>query len=197
MERKAPTEHGIHDLLAHRWSPRAFAGTPVSKEDLLSLFEAARWAPSCFNEQPWRFLVARKEDGDAYEKMLGCLMEGNASWASAAPVLMITMAESTFARNGNANRHAGHDLGLAVAQMTVEAQSRGLAMHQMGGILVDKIREAYAVPESVEILAGIALGHPGNPDSLPEGLKERELAPRSRNPMADMVFSGSFGESWD
>lgn len=196
MDRKAPTDHPIHDLLAHRWSPRAFADTPVSREDVLSLFEAARWAPSCFNEQPWRFLVVAKEDGEAYETMLGCLMEGNASWASAAPVLIIAMAETTFARNGNPNRHAGHDLGLAVAQMTLEAQDRGLVMHQMGGIKVDNIREVYGVPASVDIYTGIALGHPGDADSLPEGLREREMAPRSRNPMVDMVFTGQFGNGW-
>jgi nitroreductase len=195
MEKLAPTQYPIHELLAKRWSPRAFADRPVPDEDLRSLLEAARWAPSCFNDQPWNFLVAMRENPEEFKKMLGCLVEGNVVWAKNAPVLMLTAARTNFAASGKPNRHAFHDVGMALAMMAVEAASRGLAMHMMGGILPDKAREIYAVPEEFEVITGTAIGYPGQPDSLPERLRERDKAPRVRKPLASFVFSGKWGET--
>src|ERR1700722_9116174 len=131
MEKPAETKYPIHDLLAHRWSPRAFADRAIEPGALGSLLEAARWAPSCFNEQPWVFLVATKEAPEEFEKMLGCLVEFNQSWVKAAQVLMISVARLHFARNNKPNRHAFHDVGLAAENLVIQATAMGLAVHQM------------------------------------------------------------------
>ena len=193
MEKPAQTQYPIHELLRRRWSPRAFSPRSVDPEILRSLFEAARWAPSSGNQQPWRFLVARKDDPAEFSRMLACLVEGNASWCKDVPVLMFSVANLRW-DNGEPNRHAFHDVGQAAAQLTIEAVARGLFVHQMGGILVDKIRETYALPEGFEAVAGFALGYPGEPDQLSAKLRDRELAPRKRNPIGSFVFSGRFGE---
>lgn len=194
IEKLAETEHPIHDLLQRRWSPRAFAGRAVEPEKLRSLMEAARWAPSSFNEQPWSFIVATKEEPVEYERLLGCLVEGNMQWARNAPVLMLSLAKLHFDRNGQPNRHAFHDVGLAVENLVLQATALGLAVHQMAGFHVEKARELYGVPEGVEPVAAIAVGYPGDPESLPEPLRERERAPRNRKPLDAFVFSGSWGQ---
>lgn len=131
MSKRATTSFPIHDLIAERWSPRAFSDQPVGKEELGSLFEAARWAPSCFNEQPWMFLIATKENAEEFDRLASCLMDGNA-WAREAPALILSVAKQSFERNGKPNRHAGHDVGLAVQNLSTQAQSMGLVLHQMG-----------------------------------------------------------------
>lgn len=193
MSDQADIHYPIQEHIAKRWSPRAFSDQPVSQDALHSLLEAARWAPSCFNEQPWGFLVATKDEPEAFKKMLDCLMEGNQVWAGSAPVLMLTVARCHFSRNDKPNRHAGHDLGLAVGQMGIQAQSMGLYMHQMGGIFFDKIREVYNIPDSCEPLTGIAIGYLGDSQALPEHLAEREAAPRTRHAQDQFVFRGSWG----
>ncbi|HXF91696.1 MAG TPA: nitroreductase family protein [Nitrospiraceae bacterium] len=195
MEKPADTAHPIHDLLKRRWSPRAFSDKPVEPETLCRLWEAARWAPSCFNDQPWYFLVATKQDRADYDRMLGCLNEGNAVWARHAPVLMISVARTTFQHDGGPNRHALHDVGQAVAGLTLQATALGLFVHQMAGFFPEKVRQAYAVPEGFEPVAAIALGYPGDPALLPEKLRQREVAPRSRRPLEDFVFSGQWGRT--
>jgi nitroreductase len=193
MEKPAPTDVPIHDLLKRRWSPRAFADRPVEPETLRRLLEAARWAPSSFNEQPWAFIVATKDRPDEHAKLLGCLIEFNRSWANAAPALMLTVARQNFVKNGQPNRHAFHDVGLAIADLTVQATAEGLLVHQMAGILPDVARTTYGIPSDWEAVAGVAIGYPGDPATLSDALRERELAPRTRKPLNEFVFAGSWG----
>ena len=195
MEKPAETQYPIHDLLRRRWSPRAFSDRRVDPAIMRSLLEAARWAPSSYNEQPWSFIVATKDDTAEFSRLLSCLVEGNIQWAQHAPVLMVSVARLSFEDDGKPNRHAFHDVGLAVANLIVQATALGLVVHQMAGILPDKIRKLYGIPEGYEAVAGIALGYPGDPQSLPEGLRKRELAPRERKPLTEFVFSGSWGQT--
>ncbi len=190
----ATPNHPIHELLARRWSPYAFADRPVSKEDLQSLFEAARWAPSSYNEQPWSYIVATRDEPQEFARLLSCLVEGNQAWAQAAPVLAIGCASLNFTRNGNPNAAALHDLGLASASLTFEATARGLYVHQMIGIVPAKVRAAYQVPEGVQPLTGLAIGYAADPDALPEKYKERDQTPRSRKPLAAFVYGGAWGK---
>lgn len=195
MKRPADTQHPIDELLKQRWSPLAFGERMVEREKLQSLLEAARWAPSCFNEQPWHFIVATKENPAEYDRLLGCLVEANQTWAKHAPVLMLSVVKLTFARNHKVNTQAQHDLGLAAMSLVIQAQSLGLITHQMGGFLADKARATYAIPQDCEPIAAIAVGYPGETDSLPPNLKERELSPRTRKPLKDFVFAGTWGHS--
>lgn len=193
MEKPADTQHPIHALLARRWSPRAFADRPVAPDVLRSLWEAARWAPSSANEQPWNFLVATRDDSQEFDRMLSCLVEGNQVWAKQAPVLMVSVA-SKLDRDKDPNAHAWYDVGQAVADLSVQATALGLFVHQMAGILPDKIRELYQIPDSHEPVTGLALGYPGTPEQLPDKLRQRELAARTRKPIGEFVFSGRWGQ---
>ncbi|SRR5579862_3809542 len=196
MEKPAPANHPVHDLILRRWSPRAFDDREVTDGELLSLFEAARWAPSCFNEQPWSFLVATKKDAREYERLLSCLVEFNQSWAKTAPVLMISIAHLQFQRNAKPNRHGVHDVGLAVENMVLQATSMGLFVHQMAGFDADKVRELYGVPETHEPVAAIALGRPGDAAKLEsEKARQGETEPRERKPLDAFVFTGSWGKT--
>ena len=190
-----PVKRPVLDAVAERWSPRAFADTPVDKEVLLSLFEAARWAASSYNEQPWRFIVAFKEDSAAYTKLLSCLRDSNQSWAKSAPILMLSLAKTTFSNTDGTNNHARHDLGAAVAQLTLEATSRDLYLHQMAGIHPDKARGLYEVSDDYDVVAAIALGYLGELEQLPEDLQKKELRERERKPLEELVFEEKFGES--
>jgi nitroreductase len=195
--RPAPADHPVHELVRHRWSTVVFEDRPVPGDVLRSVLEAARWAPSSFNEQPWSYLVARKEDGEAFERMLSTLTEGNRRWAKEAPVLMISLASSVFERNGEANRHAFHDVGQASAQLSLQATALGLSVHQMAGFHPERVRELYGLPDEVEPVAAMALGYPGDPEEASEKRRERELSPRRRDPLPDFVFDGRWGEPAD
>ncbi len=192
MEKPAPTQHPIHDLLLRRWSPRAFDGRPVESEHIASLFEAARWAPSSRNEQPWRFILARKEQAEVYERLLRCLTDSNQKWAQLAPVLMLSVAKLTF-EDGTPNRHAYHDVGLAAENLVLQATALGLASHQMAGYHIEKVRTAFGIPVDCDPVAAFAIGYPGDPDLLDERVRQRELNPRERNPISAFVFSGQWG----
>lgn len=194
MSMTASTDHPVHDLIAKRWSPYSFADRTVSDEDLRSVFEAARWAPSSYNEQPWNYILAKKEEAEEFQRILSCLIEANQVWAQAAPVLALGVAKLNFARNDKPNRAAIHDLGLAAGNLLVEATARGLAVHQMIGILPDKAREIYAIPDGYEPLTAIAIGYAGDPDRLPDAIRERDLARRPRKPLKEILFSGKWGE---
>lgn len=194
MEKPAVTSAPVNEIIRRRWSPRAFAEKGVEPEVLRSLFEAARWAPSSNNEQPWSYLVATKEDVTNFAKMVSILVEFNAAWAQHVPVLGLSVAHLKF-RDGKPNRVALHDVGSASAQLTFEANSRGLFVHQMAGFDAAKARQVLAIPEDWEPVAALALGYPGDPQSLPEKLRERELAPRSRKPLAEFVMTGSWGHT--
>ena len=191
--KQATPDYPINDLLAGRWSPYAFADRSVSGDDLRSLFEAARWAASSYNEQPWTYIVATKDDRSGFETLLACLVEANQAWAAAAPVLAIGCTSLQFVRNGKPNAAAMHDLGLASANLTVEATARGLSVHQMIGILPDKARELYSIPESVQAVTALAIGYAVDPNLLPENLKERDLASRGRKRLQQFVFGGKWG----
>ena len=193
-DKKASTDYPIHELLAERWSPYGFKDRPVSQADLRSLFEAARWAPSSYNEQPWRFLVATQENPAVFARLLSCLVEGNQNWAKAAPVLALGVVSLRFSRNSKDNRAAVHDLGLAAGNLLVEATARGLSVHQMIGILPDKAREVYQIPEHYEAWTAMAIGYKADPAKLPDALKERDLTPRQRKPLSQFVFTGKWGQ---
>jgi nitroreductase len=185
---------GIEELLARRSSPRAFSSQPVEKEKLSLLFEAARWAPSSYNEQPWRFLVATRENEGQFDRILDTLVEGNRVWARHAPVLILAVAKRDFSHSGRPNRHALYDTGQAVANLTVEATALGLHVHQMAGFGPEMARRVFRIPEGYEAVTAIAVGYRGDPEDLPEPLRSREVAPRTRKPLAEFVFSGSWGK---
>lgn len=191
----AQPAHPIHELIANRWSPYAFSDRSVSDADLCSLFEAARWAASSYNEQPWTYILATKQNSEEFERLLSCLVEGNQGWARAAPVLAIGCTSLNFARNGQPNAAALHDLGLASANLTLEATARGLFVHQMIGILPDKARELYSVPVGVQPLTGLAIGYAADPSTLPENLRQRDLTPRGRKLVSEFVFGGEWGKA--
>lgn len=193
MEKPARAQFPIHDLLARRWSPRAFDERTIDADLLRTLLEAARWAPSSNNEQPWRFVVAGKENEADWNRLFDCLAEGNRRWVFRAPVLMLSVAGMNFEDDGNQNRHAFHDTGLAVENLVLQATASGLVAHQMAGFDVEKARVDLKIPSGYEPVAMIAIGYPGDPAVLPERLRERELRPRSRRPIREWTFSGQWG----
>jgi nitroreductase len=194
MHKPAPTNFPVHDLIRHRWSPRAFSDKPVDREILASLFEAARWAPSSNNEQPWAYFVATKDNAEDFAKMVSVLVEFNADWAKNAPVLLLAVSRLKFP-NGNPNRNAFYDTGAATALLSVEATARGLAVHQMAGFDPAKAKQVFEIPEDCEPIAAIAVGFPGDPNSLSQKLQDRENAPRTRKPLTEFVMSGRWGHT--
>lgn len=195
MTKVADNKFPIHDLLRRRWSPRAFSDRNVESSKLRSLLEAARWAPSSFNEQPWCFIVATKADMTEYQRLLSCLTEGNQRWAQRAPVLMLSVAKRYFDRDGNQNRHAFHDVGLAVGNLVLQATALGLFAHQMAGFHVEKARETCRIPEGYDPVAVLAIGYLGQPTTLSHDLRERELMPRTRKSLETFVFTGDWGQT--
>lgn len=189
---KNPTEFTTIDAIKNRWSPYVLSSESVSLDDLRGLFDAARWAASSYNEQPWRYIVARREDTAAFETMVSCLIEANQAWAKNAAVLALGVASTTFQRNGNPNGVALHDLGAASAHLALEATARGLVVHQMAGILPDRIREVYGVPEDFQPYTALAIGRAGDPDADPK-FGKRDQGERTRNAFESFVFA----ERWD
>lgn len=181
----------VIDPIKKRWSPRVFTDQPVSKEMLRAVFEAARWAPSAFNEQPWRFIIGTKEDPAQYEKVLGSLNEANRSWAKTAPVIILTFAKTTFDLDGRQNSFALHDLGLAEACLMIQAAALGLNTHPMGGILREEIKGTFNLPEGYHPATAIALGY-ADPEH-----EEAVKAGRRRNALDSMVFTESWGNPAD
>jgi nitroreductase len=197
-EKPAPVERQINELMARRWSPRAFEERAVEREKVMHLLEAARWAPSCFNEQPWRYLVFDESDAAALERARACLSEGN-EWALKAPVLMLSVARENFARNEKPNRTAQHDVGLASENLVLEAVDIGLAAHQMAGFDLERARAEFRIPEGFTPLAMIAIGYPyhGDVKRLPEKLREKELAPRARRAVEEIAFAGAWEKPYE
>lgn len=195
MHKPAATNHPIHALIRDRWSPRAFADKPVEARILASLFEAARWAPSSNNEQPWSYLVATKDNHEEFAKMLSVLVDFNAGWAKNAPVLALAISRMTFHNNGTPNRNAFYDTGAASALLTVEATAQGLSVHQMAGFDPLKAKQVFEIPDDCEPIAAMAVGYPGDPESLPGKLRDREIAPRTRKPLSEIVMSGRWGHT--
>lgn len=184
----APVLPGVAELILRRWSPRAFADKDVSPEDMKQLFEAAQWAASSYNEQPWRFLVGHRGD-ETYKKIFDSLVEFNQGWAKSAPVLILSVGKKTFAHNNSPNHHALHDTGAATAYISLQATALGMHTHSMGGFSHDKARAAFAIPSDFEIGAVTAVGYFGDPDTLPDQMRQQEVAPRQRKPLSEFVFT--------
>jgi nitroreductase len=195
MQKPASTDHPVTDLIRDRWSPRAFAAKPIDKKVLASLFEAARWAPSSSNDQPWAYFVATKDDSENFAKTLGVLVEFNAGWAQHAQALVLAVSRLNFQHDSSPNRNAFYDTGAASALLSVEATARGLAVHQMAGFDQQKAKQVFQIPSGWEPIAAMAIGYPGAPDSLPDKLRDREVAPRTRKPLSEFVMSGHWAHT--
>lgn len=185
-------EAPIDEQFLSRWSPRAFKSDPLTEEQVASLFEAARWAPSCYNEQPWLFVYATRQNMVDHDRMASLLVDGNQTWAEKAPVLGIVFARRRFARNDKSNRWAAFDSGAASISLTLQANKMGLVTHLMGGIHEDRCYETLEVSShDYEAMAGFAVGYQGVAADLPESLRERE-APSGRKPLREVAFEGRF-----
>lgn len=193
LRKPADASHPIHDLISERWSPRTFAERPVEREKLYSLFEAARWAASAGNQQPWYFVFGTKDNSENHARLVATLWDRNTLWAQYAPVLILVVAR-LYDRPGK-EQTSFYDVGMAVGSLVTQAVDLGLVTHQMGGFDPDKARETLDIPEGYQPLTMIALGYLGTPDVLPDDLRERELAPRSRKPLEEFVFEGSWEQS--
>jgi nitroreductase len=217
LENLTENKYTVHDFLRGRWSPLAFSSRTVEQDKLLVLLEAARWAPSSDNHQPWNFIIATKDHGVEYERLLSCLFDANKRWAQQAPVLMLSVAKLHFDqpsslnpddtmetlmhsiakphadRSGEANRHAFHDLGMAVENLTIQAIALDLFVHHLGGFHLDQARALFHIPHGYEPVAAMAIGYLGDSQTLPEELRLRELAPRDRKPLKEFVFTGHWG----
>ncbi len=193
MEKPAPADHEIHELIRARYSARAFDPRPIDTDTLRSLFEAARWAPSSMNEQPWRYVLVRRESRAAFDSVVSTLSGHNPRWAKDASVFIIAAAKLRLERNDQLNRHALHDVGMSSAWLLLEATARNLVLHPMGGFDQEKLCALSGIPEGFEAVTVWAVAHPGEPDLLPDDLRTRELAPRVRRPQSGFVFEGAWG----
>ena len=197
MKKPATTQAPVHDIIANRWSPRAYdASKPVSQAQIISMLEAARWAPSCFGDEPWRFIVWDKnKDAAAWEKAFDCIVQGNQGWAKDAPVFVLICAGTLFEQNQKPNRWGAYDTGAAAVSLSVQATSMGLVTHQMGGFDGEKTRAAFNIPEQFEMMSMMAVGYIADVDALPEEAKERTLAPRKRKPLGELFYEGVWNQS--
>lgn len=184
---------GLVPAISNRWSPRSFSSKPVAAKDLELLFEAARWAASSYNEQPWSFIVATKSEPEQYERLLSTLIEFNQGWAKTAPVLMLTLANKKFAKNQKDNYHALHDTGAALANLMLQATELGLHAHAMSGYDEQKARQLLEIPDEYATGAAVAIGYLDSPDKLEGDLKQMEIGERSRRPLSSLVHAGKWG----
>lgn len=183
-------DHAIESIFLRRWSPRSLSGEPISDDELKRLLEAARWAPSSYNEQPWRFLYARKGTAH-FDAFFDCLLEANQAWCKRAAVLFCVVTHKTFTRNGKPNPVAVFDAGSAWENLALQAASMGLVAHGMAGFNNSKARAAMGVPEDFEVCAMIGVGKPGDTNDLPENFRAMEV-PNGRKPIAEIAFEGKF-----
>ena len=195
-------EYPILPQLTQRRSPRGYTSQPVSVETLQQLFTAASSAASCFGEQPWRFIVGSQETSpEAFQKILGTLAEFNQGWAKNASAIAIALAKKTFSHDSNPNAWAKHDVGQAVATLAIQGVELGVQIHQMAGFSQDAARTAFHIPADYELVSVFTIGYPGNVEALPEALQQRELAPRTRKPLGEIMFEGGWpqveGERYD
>ena len=182
-----PTDSGVEEIILKRWSPRSFEDKPVSSADLAKVFTAAGWAASSSNEQPWRFLVGHRGD-ETYKKIFDSLVEFNQLWAKNAPVLILSATKKTFGHNGSPNQHGLYDTGAATAYLALQATALGFHTHSMAGFDHDKAHKAFNIPDDYATGAVTALGYLGDPDDLPEQMREMETSPRQRKPLSEIVF---------
>ncbi|MBI2994920.1 MAG: nitroreductase family protein [Gammaproteobacteria bacterium] len=199
FDKRAVTSVAIHDLLARRWSGRAYdPDRRVPADQLMALLEAARWAPSCFGDQPWRFIVCdRSTDPASWQTALDCLVAGNQSWARHAPVLMLAIADSLFNANSRPNRWAQYDTGAASMSLCIEATARGMMVHQMGGFDADRARRSFAIPERYVPMAMMTLGYQLPELGIPEDMREREHGQRQRRPLGELFYMGTWSRAVD
>jgi nitroreductase len=191
----AETVSGVAELFRLRWSPRSFSARPVPPEILEAVLDAGRWAASSYNEQPWRFIVATKEDAAALQSLLSVLVPFNQEWAKNASVLILTAARNNFSHNESPNRHALHDAGAALAYMMLQATASGLQSHAMAGFDQAKAREVAGIPPEFQVGAVVALGYPDSPDGLSnEQMKQQEVTSRKRKPLSELAFKGHWGQ---
>jgi nitroreductase len=197
MHKPAITQTPIHDIIANRWSPRAYdASKAVTQTKIIALLEAARWAPSCFGDQPWRFIVWDKNvDDQAWQQAFDCIVPSNQTWAKDAPVLVLICADTLFSHNQTPNKWAQYDTGAAAVSLCLQATSMGLVTHQMGGFNGEKTREAFSIPAQYNPISMLAVGYEGDPNNLPDDLKARELAERKRKPIGELFFNSVWGKS--
>ena len=190
--KQAPAVEGVLPVIHRRWSPRSFADRDVSAADLRRVFEAARWAASSYNEQPWRFLMGSRKSA-TYEKIFSALMPFNQAWAASAPVLILGVARTKFSHNGSQNPVALYDLGAATAYLTLQAAALGLSTHSMAGFDANVARAVFNIPEEFQPAAVTALGYQGEPAALGnEQMRATEVEPRTRKPLSQIVLS-----AWD
>ena len=196
MQKTAITQVPIDPLIAKRWSPRAFDATKsVTQAQIIALLEAARWAPSCFGDQPWRFIVWDKStDKNAWQQAFDCLVPNNQAWVKNAPVLILVCADTLFNHNQTPNRWAQYDTGAAAVSLCLQATSMGLASHQMGGFNSAKAREVFTIPAQYTPMVMLSVGYEGDANSLPDELKQRELVPRSRRELGELFFNGAWAK---
>jgi nitroreductase len=192
----AATSVKIHDIIQARWSPRAFdAQKTVSHADLLALLEAARWAPSCFNDQPWRFIVCDKSRTDgSWDKAFSILAEKNQLWAKNAPLLILTVAMGSFNHNGSPNRWGSYDTGAAALSLCLQATALGLVSHQMGGFDAEKARTVFQLPDNCQAMSMMAVGYQAEAEILDESFQTAELADRSRGALSEKFYLGQWGQ---
>ncbi len=195
MKKPAITQAPIHELIANRWSGRAYdASKPVGREQVLSLLEASRWASSCYGDQPWRFVVwNRAHDSAAWQAAFDCLAPGNQGWVKDAPVLVLVAADTLFNHNSQPNRWAQYDTGAAAINLCLQAEASGLMAHQMGGFDLDSMRLVAGVPQQYTLMAMIAVGYPAEPATFTPEVSERENAPRKRRSLGELFFDGCWG----
>jgi len=198
LEKPAITQAPVAELIARRWSPRAIdPDQPVGREHLLALLEAARWAPSCFGDQPWRYLVwDRFHDAAGWRQAFECLAEGNQVWAKNAPLLMLSIVAPNFGHNDQPNRWAQYDTGAASENLCLQATALGLVAHQMGGFDSDQAKARFNIPADYTCMAMIAVGHPAPAEGLPDALRHKELATRERKPLSQIVFEGGWAQGF-
>jgi nitroreductase len=194
---KIPVKAELHPLIAQRRTRRAFSSRVVEPDTLRSLLEAARWAPSSRNEQPWSFIVATREKPPEFVRLLECLLDFNIRWAQHARILMLAVAKLNLTETGESNRHAFYDVGQAIAAMTYQGSAFGLSVSQMAGFDIQKARSVFSIPLDHAPVVAVAIGYPGNPAILPEKLRQKELAPRRRNSVEKFVFENKWGEPAD
>lgn len=195
FKKKIDNQAEIHELIANRWSGRAYDDSrPLSRNQIISLLEAARWAPSCYGDQPWRFIVFDKVTNEpAWQQALDCMAEGNRQWAKSAPLLLVACADSVLSKTGDDNRWGQYDTGAASENLCLQATAMGLMVHQMGGFDVDKCRQSFSIPEQFMPMAMMAVGYQLPKDAIPEEMRERENNPRARNSLAENFYEAN----WD
>lgn len=191
----ADVSHPVHELIRLRWSGRSFSDQPLEDEVIFSLLEAVRWSASSHNEQPWAFILARKGE-EAFDKMLSTLTPSNRLWVQHAPAMLLTIAKLKFEKTGFPNRHAQHDVGLAIGNLSLQATEYDLNLHQLAGFDHALACRIFALPAEFEPVTIIAMGYRGAPDVLPDHLRAKEIAPQQRKEIKDFLYRGEWGNPY-